>query len=187
MTNQTNAVAIPSTQTFQDRIRDRIRTMMFDSLTESELDAMLAQCLDEFMHGPRNKRFLIVNAYFQEGDLRIPTAEKKAGNYQVEGGPDPKYNPSEDPNTLPGMLYRELRTMAVDLVKEHVAKMKHNTTEDYSTIVAGQPVVRSSLESAIQSWLNENGHTLLPLMLTGMMNQVLSQGLYQLNQRANGF
>ena len=161
----------------RDRLQAKIKTSFIELIPEELFNGMLDAAMDEFLNGPRSKRFRADSVYMSADDERNTTG--KSGYVTIEKPfIDDKYNVYADPNTLPGMIYLELVATAKANVKEIIGKDPRFTQQydpnagDYITPIIEQiigdnaaafiqalmrNVVGYSIASAVQSIRNENG------------------------------
>ena len=105
----------------RDRLQARIKTSFVELIPEELFNGMLDAAMDEFLNGPRSKRFKSESVYMTKDDARNTTGT--AGYVTIEKPfVDDKYNVYADPNTLPGMIYLELVAQAKANVKEVINK-----------------------------------------------------------------
>jgi hypothetical protein len=114
----TDTTALQAAQSLHDvlkiKLADRIKTGFVDLLPAEAFDKMVEGALDEFLNGPRHKRFN------KRRDWRANGGENGKGGYVEYEEPieNNKYSPAEDSNTLPGMIYVELKLMASEMIKD---------------------------------------------------------------------
>ena len=101
-------------EALKEKLSERLKVGFIELIPQEAFDAMTDAAIDEFLHGPRSKRFKSESVYMSKDDERNTTGQN--GYVWVEKPfVDEKYNVFADPNTLPGMIYLEL-----------VAKVKEN-------------------------------------------------------------
>ena len=118
---------VPSTTTasdlqnlLRDRLQAKIKTSFVELIPEELFNGMLDAAMDEFLNGPRSKRFRSESVYITKDDPRNTTGS--AGYVTIEKPcVDEKYNVYADTNTLPGMVYAQLVVMAKDNLKTMLA------------------------------------------------------------------
>jgi hypothetical protein len=99
------------------KLSDQIKSGFVNLIPDEAFEKMIGAAMDDFMHGPRNKRFKMTTEWLEEDDPRNTLG--RTGNVQVETPfVDPTYDVMRDPNTLPGMIMAELHALAkADLIK----------------------------------------------------------------------
>jgi hypothetical protein len=104
----------------RDRLQAKIKHSFVELIPEELFTGMLDAAMDEFLNGPRSKRFKQSHQYLPASDERNTTG--KAGYvYFEEPFVDEKYNVFADANTLPGMIYLELVAQAKANVKQVIS------------------------------------------------------------------
>ncbi len=161
----------------RDRLQAKIKHSFVELIPEELFSGMLDAAMDEFLNGPRSKRFKQDSVYLSADDARNTTG--KSGYVSIEVPfVDDKYNVFADPNTLPGMIYLELVALAKANVKEVINKDPRFTQQydansgDYIMPIVNQivgdnavafvqalmrNVVGYSIGAAINGIRNENG------------------------------
>ena len=105
----------PVMSAVREKLSVKLRTGFVELIPQEVFDNMTTMAIDEFVNGPRSKRFKQTSNYLNADDHRNTTG--KAG-YVIFEHPIEGYNPVSDPSTLPGMIYLEI----VKLAKENIAK-----------------------------------------------------------------
>ena len=161
----------------RDRLQAKIKHSFVELIPEELFNGMLDAAMDEFLHGPRSKRFKTTHEYLSANDERNTTGRSGYCTFETPYVDD-KYNVYADPNTLPGMIYLELVASAKANVKEIISKDPRFVQQydansgDYITPIIEKiigdnatafiqalmrNVVGYSIASAIQGIRNDNG------------------------------
>jgi hypothetical protein len=159
----------------RDRLQEKIKSSFIELIPEQLFNGMLDAATDEFLHGPRSKRFKTETQYLGRDDERNTTGQAGYASFE-KPCIDEKYNVYADTNTLPGMVYAEIVAMA-----------KAKVTE----LVAGD-------ERFQQHWDCNTGNTVVPIIdkivgdnaqafMRAMMSQVVGWSVSQaINQMRSG-
>lgn len=85
--------------TLKDRITEKLRTDFINLLSNEELGAIYDTAMDEFLHGPRSKRFKKIPEWTPNGykDQEVPIEDFDV--FKCEG-------------TLPNMILKEITLLA---------------------------------------------------------------------------
>ena len=159
----------------RDRLQEKIKTSFVDLIPEELFNGMLDAATDEFLNGPRSKRFKTDHQYLSAEDARNTTG--KSGYVTFEKPcVDDKYNVYSDTNTLPGMVYAEIVAMAkakvTDLVTNDERFQQHWDVNTGNTVV---PIIDKIVGDNAQAFMR------------AMMSQVVGWSVSQaINQMRNG-
>lgn len=107
-------------EVFRQRLQETIQENFIKLIPEEMFKQMLDKATDEFIHGPRNKRYNTSNVWMSASDPRNPTGVDGHVSFETPIK-DCTYNPHNDPSTLPGMIFLELQQLARKQVSELVA------------------------------------------------------------------
>jgi hypothetical protein len=109
-------------QAIREKLASNMRTGFVELVPQEVFDKMTDLAIDEFVNGPRSKRFKANSLYLGPEDPRNTTG--KHGYVTVEV-PIADYNPVADKTTLPGMIFEEISNKA----KENIAETLKNMPE----------------------------------------------------------
>lgn len=121
-TSLTNTPAEPSLHDIMRvKLSERIKSGFMDLIPEETFNQMIDAAVDDFINGPRHKRFRSESVYVTGDDYRNTTG--KACYIMVETAiPKNEYNRVRDNSTLPGMIYEEIVKMAKDAIGKAVSE-----------------------------------------------------------------
>ena len=107
--NATNSPAVVTDyQTLlQKKLSDKIKMGFIELIPEEQFDKMIVAAMDALTNGPRHKRFNNKSVWRNNGYV--------SEEVPIENN---KYNVLEDPDTIPGMVYAELKKSATNAVLE---------------------------------------------------------------------
>lgn len=174
-----NSPATLPALSFEERLRDRMRAMMLDTVKVEELDAMLKAGVDEFVHGPRSKRFEQTRDWLAAEDPRNTTG---SDGYVTFERPIPKntYDASRDPSTLPGIVHKHIVESLTPPIK---AYLDAEIQKIGYVGVNGEGTFNG--DGVIKAWLDENVNTLVPLLFAGLIRNSLAIASNEMRNAAN--
>ena len=137
----------------RDRLQAKIKHSFVELIPEELFNGMLDAAMDEFLHGPRSKRFKTTHEYLSANDERNTTGRSGYCTFETPYVDD-KYNVYADPNTLPGMVYAQLVTMAKDNLKAMLAndpRFKEEWNMDTQQMV--MPIINEIIGDNAQAFM----------------------------------
>jgi hypothetical protein len=161
----------------RDRLQEKIKSSFIELIPEQLFNGMLDAATDEFLNGPRSKRFKTDHQYLSADDARNPTG--KSGYVSFEKPTvDEKYNVYADTNTLPGMVYAEIVAMAKAKITELVAGderfQQHWDCNTSNTVV---PI--------IDKIVGDNAQAFMRAMMSQVVGWSVSQAINQMRSGNN--
>lgn len=133
--------------TLKDRITDKLRTDFINLLSPEEIGALYDTAIDEFVNGPRSKRFQFGN-----------------GNF-----PNPEFNVFKCEGTLPYMIMQEITKMASETLK--IAIEQGPLKKDWNAEVG------KHVNTQLQKMVEEKGAGLMSMMFANYLGDVMSLAL----------
>jgi hypothetical protein len=148
-------------QIFRDRVMDTLKKQFMDLIPKDVFDAMVNKQLEEFLNGPRHKRF-------KKGQ------EYVGGKYVEVEVPIPEctYRPEDDPNTLPGMIKTEVVTQFKKVAADYIQHL--NYTEQIMPHV-------QSIDNVIAKTIRENTENFVTAMFQNVVGVAMSGTIGYLN------
>lgn len=146
----------------QKRISERIRSNFVELLPQEAFDKMVDVAMDEFIHGPRAKRFFH-EATYPDGFNNPPVMVEKPRAPDRDGK---LYNPVDDPDTLPGMIMAELRKTG----REKLATIMQGP--EFQVIWNGSEDVASE---TVKQMIGANAQMFVQAMFSGIVGRAVME------------
>lgn len=157
----------------REKLSERLKTGFIELIPQEIFDKMTDMAIDEFVNGPRNKRFKMSSEYMDSNDPRNTTG--KYGYVTIEV-PVADYSPISDPKTLPGMIYLEL-----------VERAKKSVSEALNSDERFQDKYNVDLQQNITPILNDIIRDNAPVFMAGLVQQLVQHTLgHAINSMRNG-
>ena len=182
-------MSVPSTATAADlqnllreRLQAKIKTSFVELIPEELFDGMVDAATDEFLKGPRSKRFQQGHEWLRAEDPRNTTGKD---GYCTFEKPiiDEKYNVYADTNTLPGMIYAELVARAREGLREAL-----NADERFQQ--KWDPATQQMFLPIINQIVGDNAQAFMRALMGGILNSAMCNTINAIrseNQMPGGY
>ena len=172
-------MSVPSTATaadlqnlLRDRLQAKIKTSFVELIPEELFNGMVDAATDEFLKGPRSKRFKTEHQYLSASDERNTTGRSGYVTFETPYT-DEKYNVYADPNTLPGMIYAQLVAIAKDNLKAMLANDPMFKEEwDANAQQMVMPIVNQIVGDNALAFMRALMGNVVSSAMTGTMNAI---------------
>ena len=159
----------------REKLSQKVKTGFLELIPQEMFDNMADLAIDEFINGPRSKRFNKVRTFLQVDDERNKTGS--AGYFIIEE-PVKDYNAVSDSSTLPGIIYLEIVKMA----KENITKI---FKEDPRFIAKYDSEVGDNIVPIINEIVGNNTEAFIRSLMTNIVNFTMVQAINQLRNSEN--
>ena len=177
----TDTTAIQAAQSLHDvlkiKLADRIKTGFVDLLPAEAFDKMVEGALDEFLNGPRHKRFN------KRRDWKSTGGENGKGGYVELEEPieNNKYSPAEDSNTLPGMIHLELKQMAAGMIKESLSGDSR-----FMALSNTQSMIGDYILQSVETMVKDNANEFMMALVGRIVNNAFMATMNSLRSNNPG-
>lgn len=142
-------------KSIQDKISEKIRSSFVDLIPQETFDKLVSTALDEFINGPRHKRFKTVSDW--------------SGKKETV---DENYNVLNDPNTLGGMIMEALYKQG----KEHL--VNYLQSEAFKTTWSNGEYNACQL---VKDAIGENSQAFVTALFSNLIQQAFMTTVNNMN------
>lgn len=159
-TEQTNPMLI--------LIQERIKTMIINEMKDEDLQVFVSETFESFTKGHKSKRYQKNPRY--DGSGHLVRTDKGELVYDL----DRNYDPTEDPDTLPGIIHKGFQEFAKQKMQEYLQSEQFKTSWNSHTQQhkMNDNVMRSFLQQNAAHVIAEMMEKHLHVFLTTAVNQM---------------
>lgn len=168
--NNTGVFDDPVMASIREKLSSRLKVGFIELIPEEIFTKMTDLAIDDFVNGPRNKRFKI-ESIWMGSDNPLNTTGK--ANYVKVETPTNDYNPVSDPTTLPGMIYLELVALAkVSISKTIKEDPRFKETYDQN--------ISSTIIPILDEIVSNNTEAFVRSLMSNIVNFTMSSAINNL-------
>ncbi len=144
-------------ETFKAKIDEKVRESFMELIPDELISSLVSSALDTYINGPRDKRF-----------ESKPVYDAVTGRTTLQEVTKTGYDPHNDPNTLPGMIYLQLFELGKSAIAKEFERPEWQSRWDNGQIII--PVINELVKDNADVFIQ----ALLRSIVSSAMSNVIS-------------